>query len=60
MNLFVQDMPRLSVDIDLAYLPLVARTEALTEIASSLVKLAEKIEAELPETTVSSQTVANR
>lgn len=22
MNLFVQDMPRLSVDIDLAYLPL--------------------------------------
>ena len=29
MNLFVQDFPRLSVDIDLAYLPLVPRGEAL-------------------------------
>ena len=31
MNLFVQDLPRLSVDIDLAYLPLVPRNQALPE-----------------------------
>jgi hypothetical protein len=29
INLFVRDFPRLSVDIDLAYLPLEPRAEAL-------------------------------
>jgi hypothetical protein len=32
INLFVQEMPRVSVDIDLTYLPLKSRTEALLEI----------------------------
>lgn len=36
INLFVQDMPRVSVDIDLAYLPLKPREEALTEISEHL------------------------
>lgn len=36
INLFVRDMPRISVDIDLAYLPLKERTEALTEIGDAL------------------------
>jgi len=44
MNLFVQDMPRLSVDIDLAYLPLVPRHNALEGISSGLEKLAVEIE----------------
>lgn len=32
INLFYRDMPRLSVDIDLTYLPLDGRTEALANI----------------------------
>ena len=58
MNLFVQDMPRLSVDIDLAYLPLVPREDALAGISGALEQLAVEIEAELPETAVAGQPVA--
>jgi predicted nucleotidyltransferase component of viral defense system len=36
INLFVQDMPRISVDIDLAYTPLKPRSEALAEINSAM------------------------
>ena len=32
INLFVREFPRLSVDIDLVYLPMKARDEALDEI----------------------------
>lgn len=58
MNLFVQDMPRLSVDIDLAYLPLVPREDALAGISGALEQLAVEIEAGLPGTTVRGQPVA--
>ncbi|NLX24793.1 MAG: nucleotidyl transferase AbiEii/AbiGii toxin family protein, partial [Lentisphaerae bacterium] len=58
MNLFVQDMPRLSVDIDLAYLPLVPREDALAGISGALEQLAVEIEAGLPGTTVQGQPVA--
>ncbi len=36
INLFVRDFPRLSVDIDLVYLPMKGRDEALKEICSAL------------------------
>lgn len=36
INLFVRDLPRVSVDIDLTYLPLKPREEALTEISEHL------------------------
>ena len=36
INLFVRDMPRLSVDIDLTYLPVDERTTSLTNIAEAL------------------------
>jgi predicted nucleotidyltransferase component of viral defense system len=36
INLFVRNMPRLSVDIDLTYLPLDSRTHALQNIQSGL------------------------
>ena len=36
INLFVRDMPRVSVDIDLTYLPIKPRTETLEEISESL------------------------
>ena len=36
INLFVREMPRLSVDIDLVYLPMKDRDEALQEIYVAL------------------------
>lgn len=39
INLFVRDFPRLSVDIDLAYLPLEPRDEALANVKSALQRI---------------------
>lgn len=43
INLLVRDLPRISVDIDLAYLPLKLRDEALDEIGTELRSLAGEI-----------------
>jgi predicted nucleotidyltransferase component of viral defense system len=44
INLFVRNMPRLSVDIDLTYCPLEGREESLTQIHLGLEKLQKRIE----------------
>ncbi|HEQ1867028.1 TPA: nucleotidyl transferase AbiEii/AbiGii toxin family protein, partial [Pseudomonas aeruginosa] len=45
INLFVQDMPRLSVDIDVVYLPWqVPRDEALMAINEELAAIAQRVE----------------
>ena len=44
INLFVRDMPRLSVDIDLAYLPVNDHATALQDITTALERLAQTIE----------------
>lgn len=43
LNLFICDFPRLSVDIDLTYLPLGDRDDALRAIDDGLSRIAEKI-----------------
>lgn len=43
INLFVRDFPRLSVDIDLAYLPLEPREEALANVKAALQRIANLI-----------------
>lgn len=43
INLFVRDFPRLSVDIDLAYLPLEPRDVALTHVRNALAGIAANI-----------------
>jgi predicted nucleotidyltransferase component of viral defense system len=48
INLFVRDMPRFSVDIDLTYLPLDARVRALNNISSALGRLREDLEKAIP------------
>jgi predicted nucleotidyltransferase component of viral defense system len=48
INLFLRDMPRLSVDIDLTYLPTHPRTEALAAIDAALRRIAERIRASVP------------
>ena len=52
INLFFRNMPRLSVDIDLVFLPLTGREEALNTIRRSLSTLAESIRSEIPGTRV--------
>jgi predicted nucleotidyltransferase component of viral defense system len=43
INLFLRDMPRLSVDIDLTYLPVAPRPESLAAIDAALKRMAESI-----------------
>jgi predicted nucleotidyltransferase component of viral defense system len=43
INLFVRDMPRLSVDIDLVYLPIKDRDDSLNEIDAALKRIAESL-----------------
>jgi len=50
INLFYRDLPRLSVDIDLTYLPAKNREESLADIDTALTRIASRIEAALPNT----------
>jgi len=48
INMFVWDMPRLSVDIDLTYLPFDDRATAMQNIAEALQRIKERIERVIP------------
>lgn len=48
INLYVRDMPRLSVDIDLTYLPLEPRETALAHIGEALHRIAAAIRKTVP------------
>jgi predicted nucleotidyltransferase component of viral defense system len=48
INLFLRDMPRLSVDIDLAYLPIEDREVSLDAIDKALVEISADIEQHVP------------
>lgn len=52
INLFVRDFPRLSVDIDLVFLPMMERNEALKTIKDNLGALASTIMVSLENTRV--------
>lgn len=52
INLFIRDLPRLSVDIDLTYLPLKPRDDALVEIDAALSRIGVSITDTLPDTKV--------
>jgi len=52
INLFVRDFPRLSVDIDLVFLPMMERPEALQTIKDNLNTLASKITEQIENTKV--------
>lgn len=43
INLFVRDLPRLSVDIDLTYLPVQDRATSLATIDAAMARIAERI-----------------
>ncbi len=48
INLFERDMPRFSIDIDLTYVPLKERTEALGEIADGLRRIKQSLAVAIP------------
>jgi predicted nucleotidyltransferase component of viral defense system len=48
INLFIRDMPRISVDIDLTYLPIEDRKTSLENIAAALNRIKDRIERILP------------
>jgi len=52
INLFVRDLPRLSVDIDLVYLPMNDRQKALDDITNALLRIAQRIRGAFPDATV--------
>ena len=48
INLFVHDMPRFSIDIDLTYLPFDDRGEALRNISDALSRIKDRLEKAIP------------
>jgi predicted nucleotidyltransferase component of viral defense system len=52
VNFFIRDLPRLSVDIDLAYLPVTDRENAIGDISMTLEKIAELISQRLSATQI--------
>lgn len=56
INFFVRNMPRISVDIDLTYLPVNSRGEALKEISQKLKTLSARIYEALPSVRIDEKT----
>lgn len=52
INLFVRDLPRLSVDIDLTYLPVKPRSESLSDIDETLQRIGKSISGSLSDAKV--------
>nr|WP_281414422.1 nucleotidyl transferase AbiEii/AbiGii toxin family protein [Rhizobium leucaenae] len=52
INLFLRDLPRLSVDIDLVYFPMDDRDTALKNITAALGRIADSIQKAMPETEI--------
>ena len=52
INFFIRDLPRLSVDIDLTYLPVAARPESLADIDAAMKRIAGRVTEGLPGTRV--------
>ena len=57
INIFFRNMPRLSVDIDLAYLPFDDKETALTNISDSLGKIRERLKKSIPGIIVNNHTI---
>jgi predicted nucleotidyltransferase component of viral defense system len=52
INFFIRDLPRLSVDIDLTYLPVNERAIALKEIQEALLRIAGRVERQISEVSI--------
>jgi predicted nucleotidyltransferase component of viral defense system len=54
INLFIRDMPRLSVDIDLTYLPVAPRAESLAAIDAAMKRIVKRVRDLMPDAKVTS------
>lgn len=52
INLFIRDLPRLSVNIDLVYLPIEDRETSLSRMRSALDRISQKIRKAIPDSVV--------
>lgn len=52
INFFVRDLPRISVDIDLVYLPVGERDSSLRELSAGLVRISREVESRIPRTKI--------
>lgn len=52
LNLFVRDLPRLSVDLDLTFVPIKNRAQSLAEIDAALARIASAINRAMPDAAV--------
>src|SRR3984893_9885702 len=59
INLFVRDLPRLSVDIDLTYLPVPRRSESLADIDAAMKRIAGRIKALIPDAQITEAKAEN-
>lgn len=59
INFFFHDLPRLSVDIDLTYLPLESRDDTLRGIETALMTIAKNLEQALPQVRVRTHSLEN-
>src|ERR1700746_1299078 len=48
INLFIRNMPRLSVDIDLTYVPVQARAESLAAIDTATNRISDRVKSGIP------------
>ncbi|MYL25174.1 MULTISPECIES: nucleotidyl transferase AbiEii/AbiGii toxin family protein [Halomonadaceae] len=60
INLFVRDMPRLSVDIDLTYLPIEPWARSLAEIDAALKRIESRIQSSEPDARITRSTPASQ
>jgi predicted nucleotidyltransferase component of viral defense system len=59
INLFIRDLPRLSVDIDLTYLPVAPRPQSLADINAAMKRIAGKIKTVLPDAQIAETNTEN-
>ena len=59
INLFVRNLPRLSVDIDLVYLPIEDREISLLGIRSALARIAQSVRKAMPGSIVTENAAAD-
>jgi predicted nucleotidyltransferase component of viral defense system len=59
INLFIRDLPRLSVDIDLTYLPVAPRPQSLADINAAMRRIAGKIKTVLPDAQIAETNTEN-
>jgi predicted nucleotidyltransferase component of viral defense system len=59
INLFVRDLPRLSVDIDLTYLPVAPRPQSLADINAAMKRISARIKASIPNAQITEAVTEN-